>query len=80
MEKENYILETKGITKIFPGVRALDKVDFQLKKGEIHALVGENGAGKSTFSKIITGIYTPQRRDLLNGEKFIFVILCRLLI
>ncbi len=70
MEKENYILETKGITKIFPGVRALDKVDFQLKKGEIHALVGENGAGKSTFSKIITGIYTPTEGEIfLNGEK-----------
>ena len=50
-----YILELKGITKIFPGVKALDNVHFQLKQGEIHALMGENGAGKSTFIKVITG-------------------------
>jgi rhamnose transport system ATP-binding protein len=50
-----YILELSGITKIFPGVRALNQVHFQLKAGQIHALMGENGAGKSTFIKIITG-------------------------
>ena len=44
-----YVLELKNITKIFPGVKALDGVQFKLKKGEIHALMGENGAGKSTF-------------------------------
>lgn len=70
MAKEEYILEAKGITKTFPGVKALDRVDFQLKKGEIHALVGENGAGKSTFSKILSGVYTPTEGELfLNGEK-----------
>ena len=47
----DYILELKGITKIFPGVKALNNVQFQLKKGEVHALMGENGAGKSTFIK-----------------------------
>lgn len=52
-----YVLELKGITKIFPGVKALDNVHFQLKKGEIHALMGENGAGKSTFIKVITGVH-----------------------
>ena len=46
------ILELRDITKIFPGVRALDKVRFDLKRGEIHALMGENGAGKSTFIKV----------------------------
>ena len=56
-----YILELKGITKIFPGVKALDNVHFQLKQGEIHALMGENGAGKSTFIKVITGVHQAER-------------------
>ncbi|MCP4398503.1 MAG: sugar ABC transporter ATP-binding protein [bacterium] len=51
------ILEIKGLTKVFPGVRALSNVDFTLKKGEIHALMGENGAGKSTLIKALTGVY-----------------------
>ncbi|MBE3572838.1 MAG: ATP-binding cassette domain-containing protein, partial [Moorella humiferrea] len=45
---DHFILEMREITKQFPGVRALDKVDFKARKGEIHALCGENGAGKST--------------------------------
>jgi len=52
-----YILEMKGITKEFPGVRALDNVDFKVKRGEIHCLVGENGSGKSTMMKILSGFY-----------------------
>lgn len=64
-----YILELNGITKIFPGVRALDKVNFKLKSGEIHALMGENGAGKSTFIKVITGVYAPDEGEIiLDGE------------
>ena len=46
-----YVLELRGITKIFPGVKALNRVDFQLLPGEIHALMGENGAGKSTLAE-----------------------------
>lgn len=64
-----YVLELKDITKIFPGVKALDNVRFQLKKGEIHALMGENGAGKSTFIKVITGVHKAESGEMyLDGK------------
>jgi ABC-type sugar transport system ATPase subunit len=53
----DFILEMRNITKEFPGVRALDDVTFQVRRGEIHALVGENGAGKSTLMKVLSGVY-----------------------
>ena len=56
-------VELLGVSKTFPGVRALEKVDLRLKAGEVHALLGENGAGKSTLIKIMTGAL---RRD--EGE------------
>ena len=63
-----YLIELKGISKVFPGVKALDKVSFFLKAGEVHALIGENGAGKSTLMKIISGIYNRDEGEyLING-------------
>lgn len=61
----DYILELNGITKVFPGVRALDQVYFKLRPGEIHALMGENGAGKSTFIKVITGVHQADEGEML---------------
>lgn len=69
----DYILELKDVVKTFGGVRALNGVRFQLKKGEIHALMGENGAGKSTFIKVITGVHQPDSGTmLLDGERMTF--------
>lgn len=60
-----YLIEMKGISKSFPLVLANDKVDFFVKKGEIHALVGENGAGKSTLMSILYGLYQPDEGEIL---------------
>ncbi len=54
---KDLVLSMQGITKLFPGVRALSEVDFTVNRGEIHALMGENGAGKSTLIKVLTGVY-----------------------
>lgn len=63
------MLELKHISKIFPGVKALDDVSLCFERGEIHALMGENGAGKSTLMKIITGIYHPDLGEMyLDGK------------
>jgi len=63
------ILAVIGLTKRFPGVLAVDNVDFNLFKGEIHGLVGENGAGKSTFVKMLNGSYHPDEGEILiNGK------------
>lgn len=60
-----YILEMKNITKTFPGVIALNNVSLQVKRGEIHALVGENGAGKSTLMKVLNGVYQADSGEIL---------------
>src|SRR3954463_2951499 len=57
-------LALRGITKRFPGVVANDRVDFDVAPGEVHALLGENGAGKSTISNVITGLYRPDAGDM----------------
>lgn len=59
------ILEAKSITKMFPGVVALDSVDIAFELGEIHAVIGENGAGKSTLIKCLTGVYEPEEGEVL---------------
>lgn len=66
------LLEMQNITKLFPGVKALDNVNLQVEEGEIHALVGENGAGKSTLMNVLSGIYphgTYEGKILYNGEE-----------
>ena len=57
---DNYIIEMLNITKEFPGIRANDNITLQLKRGEIHALLGENGAGKSTLMSVLFGLYQPE--------------------
>ncbi|GAA4582993.1 sugar ABC transporter ATP-binding protein [Planotetraspora phitsanulokensis] len=64
------VLEMIGVSKGFPGVRALADVDFRLFPGEIHALMGENGAGKSTLIKVLTGVYSADAGEVrLGGER-----------
>ena len=64
------ILEVSGITKQFPGVKALDNVSFDVERGEVHAVVGENGAGKSTLMKILGGLYPADFGEItINGKK-----------
>jgi len=63
------ILEMKGISKAFPGVQALDNVDFDLYPGEVHVLVGENGAGKSTLMKILAGAYERDEGEIIVDGK-----------
>lgn len=57
--EDDCILKVEGITKYFPGTKALSSVGLDVKKGEVHALVGENGAGKSTLMNIISGVLSP---------------------
>ena len=67
----DYILEMNNITKEFPGVRALSNVNFKVKRGEIHCLVGEKGAGKSTLMKVLSGVYPYGEYEgdiILNNE------------
>ena len=64
-QAKNVILEIRGLSKTFPGVRALTDVDFVLRRGEVHALMGENGAGKSTVIKVLTGLYKRDAGEIL---------------
>lgn len=66
---DDVILRLEGISKSFPGVHALDQVQFELRRGEVHALVGENGAGKSTLMKVLAGVYTKDAGRILYKGK-----------
>ena len=69
MTDTNPVLKMEQITKEFPGVKALENVDFELNEGEVHCLIGENGAGKSTLIKIMTGALSKTSgRILLDGK------------
>lgn len=64
-----FIIEMRNITKEFPGIKANDNITLQLKRGEIHALLGENGAGKSTLMSVLFGLYQPDEGEILkDGE------------
>ena len=65
--RDTLLLETKQLTKVFPGVVAVNSMDFQVRPGEVHALLGENGAGKSTFCKVLSGIYQPTSGRIFFG-------------
>ena len=66
----DYIIEMNHIVKEFPGIRANDDITLQVKKGEIHALLGENGAGKSTLMSVLFGMYKPESGSIsLRGEE-----------
>ncbi len=68
--EENYVIEMRHITKLFPGIVANDDISLSLRKGEIHALLGENGAGKSTLMSVLFGMYKPEKGDIYyNGKK-----------
>jgi general nucleoside transport system ATP-binding protein len=72
-EADSLVLELRGITKRFPGVVANDSIDFDLRRGEVHALLGENGAGKSTLMNVLYGLYRPDDGEiLLNGKPITF--------
>ena len=69
------VLEMRNITKLFPGVRALDDVTMTVRRGDIHAICGENGAGKSTLMKVLSGVYphgTYSGQIVFEGEEMAF--------
>jgi ribose transport system ATP-binding protein len=67
------VVELRNITKIFPGVTALDGMSIKLQKGQIHGLIGENGAGKSTLIKVLAGVYSPEKGKIyIEGKQVRF--------
>ena len=68
-----YVIEMLHITKEFPGIKANDDITLQLKKGEIHALLGENGAGKSTLMSVLFGLYQPEEGEIRKNGKTVVI-------
>jgi inositol transport system ATP-binding protein len=68
-QDSGYILHMKNCRKEFPGVVALDNVSLHVKRGQVHAIVGENGAGKSTIMKILAGILLPDKGEIFLSDK-----------
>ena len=66
---EDFVIEMLHITKEFPGIKANDDITLQLRKGEVHALLGENGAGKSTLMSVLFGLYQPEQGKILKNGK-----------
>ncbi len=71
--EDNYVIEMLHITKMFPGIIANDDITLQLKKGEIHALLGENGAGKSTLMSVLFGLYQPEKGEIRKDGKVVSI-------
>ena len=70
MPDSTTVIELRNISKLFPGVKALEEVNFSAKSGQVHAICGENGAGKSTLMKIINGIYKPDTGNIfIKGQE-----------
>ena len=70
---EDFVIEMLHITKEFPGIKANDDITLQLRKGEVHALLGENGAGKSTLMSVLFGLYQPEAGKILKNGKEVAV-------
>ena len=66
---EDFVIEMLNITKEFPGIKANDDITLQLRRGEIHALLGENGAGKSTLMSVLFGLYQPEKGVIKKDGK-----------
>ncbi|MCR4668528.1 MAG: ABC transporter ATP-binding protein [Clostridia bacterium] len=72
-EESRYVIEMLHITKEFPGIKANDDITLQLRKGEIHALLGENGAGKSTLMSVLFGLYQPEKGEIRKDGKTVHI-------
>ena len=70
---EDYVIEMLNITKEFPGIKANDNVTLQLRRGEIHALLGENGAGKSTLMSVLFGLYQPESGTIKKDGQVVHI-------